>query len=160
PGHTGDRGCRLWDQPERGLPSPGAAATSLPRNRRGRGLDLPRLITHVNQPHYQRRLIMKRTITTLSLVILLAGLFTLVRPSSRSQGRSASLVPAVWAQGQAEESIFELAHTRTCSLGSLKGQYAASFQGTFLTPSGPASVAEVGTVTFDGSGNGAGSDTA
>ncbi|MCI0389147.1 MAG: hypothetical protein MOB07_10345 [Acidobacteria bacterium] len=99
---------------------------------------------------------MKRTLITLTIVVLFASAFgsgLAFRPDQSSSG--SGLAPT--ARAQEQDDPFERARTRRCSAGTLKGRYGSSVTGT-LAGLGPVWI--VGWSDFDGIGSFTAADTA
>jgi hypothetical protein len=94
---------------------------------------------------------MKRTITTISLALLLISLFATGLGFKGGERVRESIVPSVQAQDDDNDR-----HTcpRNCSTETLEGCYATNISGIVVSNApilGP--FADVGVLTFDGNGN-------
>ncbi len=104
---------------------------------------------------------MKRTFASIIIVALFVSLFALSSVLTRGQSNQRTgLLSTVQAQAVAQDDDpFNRARTQQCSLGTTRGRYAATVQGTVLSPN-PLAILSVGTFEQDSAGNITGSDTA
>ncbi|MBL8189031.1 MAG: hypothetical protein JNK38_13555 [Acidobacteria bacterium] len=98
---------------------------------------------------------MKRITTLATLVVAFLTLLALPPTSSNSGGEKA-IVPVALAQsGDGQDNPFARARAKTCSVGTLKGDYGYLMKGTNLNwlqlPPGP--IAIIGVASYDGAGN-------
>lgn len=97
---------------------------------------------------------MKRIISLITFTAAFVTLFAL-SPARPSVGQK-TVLPATLAQSiVSQDDPFARAHSKTCSVGTLKGDYGYLIKGNNLNwlqlPSGP--VAMIGVANYDGAGN-------
>ena len=104
---------------------------------------------------------MKRTVTSIYFIICAGILLALgVVVVNLRSNRGLSIVPGAQAQtATQDDDPFNRARAQQCSVGTTRGRYAATVQGTVLGPN-PVTVLSVGTFEQDSTGNIVGSDTA
>jgi hypothetical protein len=98
-------------------------------------------------------MIMKRTITTISLAVFVSSLFAIGVAFKAPGGGRGSIVPSVQAKDEGDDKG---GCPGNCSLRTLNGCYGFTFSGTIL---GLGPIAGIGVTNFDGQGHLTSTDT-